>query len=48
MSTIDILIIMVACVLIVNIHAYASDRIIVTDDDIIVCTTDENGVTVCL
>jgi len=49
MSKIDILIIMVACVLLVNIHAYAKDRIIVTpDDDIIVCTTDENGVTVCL
>jgi hypothetical protein len=49
MSKIDILIIMVTCVLLVNIHAYAKDRIIVTpDDDIIVCTTDENGVTVCL
>lgn len=49
MSKIDVVIVLVLCVLIINIHAYAKDRIIVTsDDDIIVCTTDENGVTVCL
>lgn len=49
MRKIDILILVVACTLVTGIQAYAKDRIIVTpDDDIIVCTTDENGVTVCL
>jgi hypothetical protein len=49
MSKYNILFIIVAITLVTGIQVYAQDRIVVTpDDDIIVCTTDENGVTVCL
>ena len=49
MSKYNILFIIVALTLVTGIQVYAKDRIVVTpDDDIIVCTTDENGVTVCL
>lgn len=49
MRKIDVLVLVVAFTLVTGIQAYAKDKIIITpDDDIIVCTTDENGVTVCL
>jgi hypothetical protein len=49
MSKYNILFIIVAITLVTGIQVYAQDKIIVTpDDNIIVCTTDENGVTVCL
>ena len=49
MSKYNILFIIVALTLVTGIQVYAKDRIVVTPDDhIIVCTTDENGVTVCL
>ena len=49
MRKIDVLVLVVALTLVTSIQVYAKDKIIVTpDDDIIVCTTDENGVTVCL
>jgi len=49
MSKYNILFIIVAITLVTGIQVYAQDRTIITpDDDIIVCTTDENGFTVCL
>lgn len=49
MSKYNILFIIVGIILVTGIQVYAQDRIVVTpDDDIIVCTTDENGITVCL
>lgn len=45
MKTVSVLIIGLLCCL----NTFADDKVVITpDDNIIVCTTDDSGVTVCI